>query len=136
MHNVVRIVRILLGLPFVVFGAMYFGGWFDPLEQDHSPDAMRFWETMVATGYMMPLLKGTELAAGVLLMVGQFVPFALVILAPVTVNIVAYHVYLDPNPGAMAMGIAIAALHVFLFAAYGQAYEGVMRRVRVEKKRM
>ena len=49
---------------------------------------------LAATGYLLPLLKDTEVAAGALLLSNRFVPLALLILAPVVVNIVAFHAFL------------------------------------------
>ena len=43
---------------------------------------------------MFALIFGTQVIGGALLVLGVAVPFALVILAPVIVNIVAFHVFL------------------------------------------
>ena len=53
---------------------------------------------------MFPLIKSTELAVGLLLLSNRLVPFALTLIAPVLVNIVAFHLVLSPT-GAGA-GIA------------------------------
>src|SRR5262245_14008901 len=86
--------RVVLGLIFTVFGL---NGFLHFLPQPPStPAAMAFGGALAATGYMFPLIKGTEVLAGVLLLSGRYVPLALTLLAPVVVNIVAFHLFLAP----------------------------------------
>ena len=46
--------------------------------------------------YFFPLLKLVEVLCGFLLVVKRYTVLALTMLAPIVVNIVAFHVYLDP----------------------------------------
>lgn len=46
------------------------------------------------TGFMMHLVKGTELVGGLMLIFNFFVPLALIALIPVVVNIYGMHVFL------------------------------------------
>ena len=72
------------------------------------------------THYMFPLIMGTQLLAGVLLVLNRFVPLALALLAPVLVNIIAFHLWLAPSgiiPGAVAL-----LLEIYLTWAYRQAF--------------
>ena len=73
-----------------------------------------------ATSYMFPLIKSTELAVGLLLLSNRLVPFALTLIAPVLVNIVAFHLVLSPT-GAGA-GIMLTVLTIGLAYNYRQAY--------------
>src|SRR5262245_2602138 len=86
--------RIGLGSLFFVFGLNGFLN-FIPAPSHTGPSA-DFLGALAATGYMFPLIKGTETATGLLLLVGRYVPLALTLLAPVVVNIVAFHLFLDP----------------------------------------
>ena len=96
MNKIIIVARILLGLPFLVFGL---NGFFEFMEQpEHGPEATKFLGALVDSGYLMPLLKGTEVACGALLVLGLFVPLALTVLAPVMVNILGYHLGLG-EPG-------------------------------------
>ena len=47
---------------------------------------------LMKTGYMFQLIAGTQLLAGVLMVINRFVPFALVLIAPVIVNILAFRI--------------------------------------------
>lgn len=132
MKNLVLVARVLLGLLFIVSGANFFFPMPFLPEPDWSGDAAVLMNAFSESGYMMPLIKGTELTAGVFLVLGQYVPFALVILAPVTINIVAFHAYLDPT--GLPVAIVVTVLHLFLAAAYGQAFGQVLKRVPAERR--
>jgi uncharacterized membrane protein YphA (DoxX/SURF4 family) len=92
------VARILLGLVFLVFGLNYFVP-FLPTPPMEGP-AAAFAGALFATGYMFPLIKGIEVLAGALLLAGRFVPLALLLLAPIVVNIAAFHVFLTPARSA------------------------------------
>jgi putative oxidoreductase len=115
--------RILLGLIFFVFGL---NGFFHFLPQPPmSGPPAEFGAALFATGYMFPLLKGTEVIAGVLLLSGRLVPLALTVLAPVVVNIVAFHLFLAPS--GLVLPLVIVALGVFLAWSYRSAFSGVLQ---------
>ncbi len=98
--------RVVLGLLFAVTGL---NGFLDFLPRPTAPmpeGAAAFAGAMMKTGYLLQLLAGTQLVAGVLLLVGRFVPLALTLLAPVIVNIICFHVFLLPagiGPGVLAL---------------------------------
>jgi uncharacterized membrane protein YphA (DoxX/SURF4 family) len=103
-------VRLTLGLIFTVFGL---NGFLHFIPQPPTtPEAMAFGGALAATGYMFPLIKATEIVAGVLLLAGRAVPFALTLLAPVVVNIVAFHLFLAP--AGAALGLIALALGLYL----------------------
>jgi putative oxidoreductase len=115
--------RILLGLIFFVFGL---NGFFHFLPQPPmSGPPADFAGALIASGYMFPLLKGTEVIAGTLLLSGRFVPLALTVLAPVIVNILAFHLFLAPS--GLPLPIVILALEIFLVRSYASAFSGVLR---------
>lgn len=114
--------RLLLGLVFFVFGLNGFLGFLPmpPL----GDEAGAFMGALAATGYMFPLIKGTEVVAGALLLSNRFTPLALVLLAPVLVNIVLFHAVLDP--AGVAMPLFLVALELFLAWSYRDAFRGVL----------
>jgi uncharacterized membrane protein YphA (DoxX/SURF4 family) len=106
------IIRILMGLLFLFASISVL---FNLIEQPElSGNAKVFMDGMIATGYLMPLVKITELVCGLAFVTGFFVPLASVVIAPVIVNIFLYHVYVD------TAGLPIAALLVLanIFVAY------------------
>jgi uncharacterized membrane protein YphA (DoxX/SURF4 family) len=110
--------RLLLGLIFFTFGL---NGFLHFLPQPPSPaPAAAFGGALAATGYMFPLIKGTEVITGLLLLSGRFVPLALTLLAPVVVNIVAFHLFLAP--AGLALPFVVLALGLYLAWTEREAY--------------
>lgn len=104
--------RLVLGLLFTTFGL---NGFLQFMPMPPMPEAANaFLGALGATGYMSPLLHGTEVVAGLMLIAGRAVPLALVLLAPVLMNIAAFHLFLAPG----GMPIAIFALAMGLYVAY------------------
>jgi uncharacterized membrane protein YphA (DoxX/SURF4 family) len=112
------VARYLLGLAFFVFGLNGFLH-FIPQPPISGPPA-NFIGAMLATGYLFPLVKGTEVVAGLLLLSNRFVPLALTLLAPVLVNIVAFHVFLEP--AALALPIVLLATEIYLARSYRDVF--------------
>jgi putative oxidoreductase len=114
--------RIVLGLIFLVFGL---NGFFHFLPQPPiSGPPADFFGALLATGYLFPLLKGTEVITGTLLLSGRLVPLALTVLAPVVVNIVGFHLFLAPS--GLPLALVVVALGVFLAWSYRSAFSGVL----------
>ena len=65
-----------------------------------------------------------QIAGGLLLLVGRFVPLGLVLLAPVIVNIDLIHILLEPS--GMPMAAVISILLVFLIWRYRDAFRGIL----------
>ncbi|WP_437720624.1 DoxX family protein [Sorangium sp. So ce861] len=114
--------RILLGLLFFVSGLNGFLK-FIPMKPP-PPAGGAFMGALVATGYMIPLIKGTELLAGVLLLGNRFVPLALTLLAPILVNIVAYHVVLTSD--SYVLLAVLIGLELLLAWAYRESFRDVL----------
>src|SRR4051812_22751364 len=86
MRHIPLIARILLGLVFVGAGVAGLLQLAPP--PDDMPEALKtFMAGIMATKYFFPLLKSTETICGLLLLSGFFVPLALVVLAPIILNI-------------------------------------------------
>ena len=123
------VARVLLGLMFAVFGLNGFLN-FIPAPATPPPEgAMAFGIALMKTGYMMPLIKGTEVLVGVLLLLNRFVPLALVVLAPVVVNIVAFHAFLAP--AGLGMTVVIVGLQLYLAWNYRSIY-GLLLTTRAQ----
>jgi uncharacterized membrane protein YphA (DoxX/SURF4 family) len=120
------IARVLLGLGFTVFGL---NGFFHFIPEPKTPmpqGAADFAGALFKTGYMFQLVAGTQVIAGVLLLLNIFVPLALVLLMPILVNIIAFHAFLAPAPAAFAPGIVFMLLELYLAWVYRKAYRPLL----------
>jgi uncharacterized membrane protein YphA (DoxX/SURF4 family) len=123
-NRVAMIARILMGLMFFVFGLNGFLH-FIPQPKNAMPEAaMSFFGAMMATKYFTPMIFATQFVSGVLLLANRFVPLALALLAPVIVNIILFHVFLDP--AGIPPGIVVAALEVYLAWTYRGAFRPML----------
>lgn len=115
--------RVLLGLIFFVFGLNGFLGF---LPMPELPEAAgKLMGAFAETGYFFPVLKGTEVIAGALLLSRRFVPLALLLLAPVVVQIVLFHAFLAP--AGMALPIVVVLLEGYLgFFVWRASFRGVL----------
>lgn len=115
-----HVARYFLGAVFFVFGL---NGFFQFIKLPPlPPEAGEFLGAMVKTGYLMTLVKVTEVVCGVLLLVNVFVPLALVMLTPVVVNIFLFHAFLTP-PKDVIGSVIFLVVHIFLVWQYRAHYK-------------
>lgn len=108
------IARVLLGLIMLLSGV---AGLFNliPMPPDLPERMVTFNTGLAASGYFFPLLKITEIVCGLALIIGWFVPLALVILAPIILNIFMVHAIMAPSglPVAIILGLLMIYLSFF-----------------------
>lgn len=119
------IARVLLGLMFLVFGLNDFLH-FIPAQLPPG-DAGVFAALLFNHGwlYFHGLLY---VIAGALLLIGRYVPVALVILGPILVNILMFHITLQP--AGIAPGLFATLLELFLIWVYWPAFAGIFSDAR------
>ncbi len=117
------IARYLLGLMFTVFGL---NGFLHFIHQPPpaSPLAVQYFTVLSTSNYMVPVFL-LQVVAGVLLLAGRFVPLALVLLAPVLVNILLYHGLMDP--AGLPPGILATILWILVFLRFRSSFAGILR---------
>ncbi|MEQ6124479.1 DoxX protein [Pseudotenacibaculum sp. MALMAid0570] len=110
MNSIAMIARYLLGLAMLVFGANKF---FHFMPNPDLPEAAgAFMGALGGSGYIFPTLGVVYILAGLLLVINRAVPFALIILVPVSFNIVAFH--LKYAPEGILFAAIVAVLNLFL----------------------
>jgi uncharacterized membrane protein YphA (DoxX/SURF4 family) len=117
------IVRILLGLGFLVFGLNGFLN-FMPVPEDMPKDIITVSTGLMMGGYMA-VVAGTEIIVAVLLLLNRFVPLALALLAPIIVGILTFHIALDP--ATIGPGIVVLLMELYLAWAYRGAFRPMLR---------
>ncbi len=123
MKYVIIIARVLLGLVFAVFGSNAFLH-FIPMPPMQGP-AGAFIGALVSSG-LIYAIAALQVVGGLLLLIGgRFVPLGLTLLGPVIVNIVLYHIFLDPSGLPMACVISILAL--FLLWVYRYKFPAIFQ---------
>ena len=114
--------RVLLGLVFVVFGLNGFFHFIPPPEMNEAAGA--FMGVLVGTGYFMVVVKLVEVVAGLMILTGRFLPLGLVLLAPVSVHILLFHIFIDQT--GLGMAVFIIVMQLFLAWVYRDSFRGVL----------
>ena len=84
--------------------------------------AAQFVGALVLSHYFW-VVAALQLAGGALLLVNRFVPLALVLLGPVIVNIICYHLFLNLS-GAVPAAV-VTVLWFVVFYAHRQYFSGI-----------
>ena len=121
MKVVTLIARLLLGLIFVLFGL---NGFLNFLSMGTMPTRLagQFIGALVLSHYFW-VVAALQVAGGALLLVNRFVPLALVLLGPVIVNIILYHVFLNPIGAPLA--VVVVLLWGIVFYGHRQYFSGI-----------
>ena len=120
---VTAIVRILLGLMFLVFGLNGFLN-FIPAPKDMPPEIMNVMGALMQAGYMT-VVSGAEVIIAIMLLTNRFVPLALALLAPIVVGIITFHVALDLK--GIVPGLVVLIIELYLAWAYRGAFRPMLR---------
>ena len=115
------IARILLGLVFFVFGL---NGFLNFIPQPPLPTGLagQFLTVLVQSHYVL-FVSAIQLVGGVLLLVNRYVPLALILLGPVIVNILLFHLLL--NRTGLIVAIIVAILWCVLAIRHRQHLAGI-----------
>lgn len=129
MKHISTIAAALLGLAFIVFGANFFLN-FIPMPADPSPaDAPHklFMGALMPTGYMA-FVKVLEIIGGLLLAIPKTRNLGLLVLGPIIVNILAFHLFLTKGAGLTdPLLLVIVGLAAFLLFVERKAWGGLVR---------
>jgi len=107
------ILRLALGLLLLVFGVNKFVEFLPPFDFKQDVDAAALFQAFYESGYILPsLVGGLEIVVGLLLVTKKWVPFALVALVPLSINIVLFHAVL--NPANILPALLVAIINTYL----------------------
>ena len=110
MKIVVIIARVLLGLMFFVFGLNPFLRFLPmpPLEAVWG----QFLGAMIVSHYVW-IVGATQVVSGALFLAGRYVPLAIALSGPVIVNIIVYHLTMQPAGWILAALATLCWLVLF-----------------------
>ena len=128
MKNAIVVARVLLGLPFLIFGLNEFWNFMDP-PTDLPEPAAAFMKALEDAGYLIPILKSFEVVIGFLLVTGQFVPLALVMVTPIMINILGFHSFMDGRSMGMVVAVIMTVLYLYLVLMHLPRFTQLLERV-------
>lgn len=117
------IIRFLLGFMFLFASVVVL---FKLMPQPEPTGQVKvFMDGISATGYLMTLIKVTELICAIAFISGFFVPLAAVVIFPVIVNIFMFHLCMVPSGLPLAILLLIGDL--FLAYYYRERYQSMLK---------
>jgi putative oxidoreductase len=115
------IARYLLGLIFLVFGLNGFLH-FIPMPPPKGALAAQFGGAIFASHYWV-VIFGIQVIGGILLLINRYVVLALMVLAPVVVNIFFFHALMAPE--GLPLASVVVVLWLILAVRYKQYLSGI-----------
>ncbi len=120
MKIAVLIARILLGLMFLIFGL---NGFHDFLHMPMPSGPAGQYLGLLFVSHYLTVVYLIEAAGGLLLLTGQFIPLALVLLGPVIFNILLFHAFL--LPAGFPPALLATVLWFIVFFGHRPAFAGI-----------
>ncbi|MES2390217.1 MAG: hypothetical protein V4555_01150 [Acidobacteriota bacterium] len=116
------VARYLLGVLFVVFGL---NGFLHFIPMAPPPGVAGQFLGAIFVSHFYVVLFLLQLVGGLLLLSGRYVALGLVLLAPVIVNIVLFHVFMAPS--GLPMAALIVVLWLLVAAGVRTAFAGILQ---------
>lgn len=116
------IARYLLGLIFLIFGA---NGFLHFIPMPPPPGVAGQYMGALFVSHILVVVFLLELIPAILLLVGRYVPLALVLLGPVIFNILLFHAFLAPS--GLPLALVVVVLWLLVFAWHRSAFAGIFQ---------
>lgn len=115
-----KILRIILGLGLLFFGLSKLIHFNILPTHIYTGEAAIFIDSLSNTGYILKVIGIFEIFIGLLLLLNKWVPFALLLLVPISVNILLFHLFLD-IPG-LIVALVVVVLNAILIYKHWKVY--------------
>jgi putative oxidoreductase len=122
-RKVTIIARIVFGVFLLGVGLSNLLGLMPTMQYPEA--ANKFMTALTGTGYMMVIVSILNVLVGVSMLLNRFVPLALVVFTPISVNMVLFHLFLDIK--SILPALVIGLLNVFLLFTYIESYKPLLK---------
>lgn len=124
MKYAIIIVRVFLGLMFTVFGLNGFFHFMGPMPKMEG-DAGAFVGALVHSGYFY-VIAAIQVLGGLCLLIGsRLAAPGLMLVGPVIVNILLYHIFLDRS--GLPLAVVVVLLSFFLLWIYRYKFPAIFQ---------
>lgn len=123
MKIIATIARVILGAVFVLFGLNIFLQFLHMPPPPSGP-AGDFGKALFVSHYIY-VVGALQVIGGALCLAGRFVPLGLTMLGPVIVNILLFHILL--NPVGLPMAIIVSVLALIVLWRHRAAFAGLLK---------
>jgi hypothetical protein len=121
MKILTKISTYLLATPYLVLGLNYFFNFIPMPQMEGVPG--QYLGLLYSTGILL-VIKVIEISVALSLFSGFQRPIALIVIAPISINILLFELLVAKMPG---IGILLVALNAFLIYAHKEKYLPIIR---------
>ena len=121
--KVVSVVRFVFGVMLIAIGAMAFMNL--PIPDFYPPKALNFLRALADTGYMNYFIGIIEILVGLMFATRRYVALGAIVLAPISVNIIVFHLFLDLK--SVLPGLVLLALNIFVAWSEWDKYKDLLK---------
>ncbi len=114
--------RVLLGLLLISGGINNF--FLRNPAYNPTPEGDRFLGLLQETGYLLHAVAISEISVGILLLSGYFLPLALVVVAPIIVNILLFHIFVQFS--GIETALVAAAFYSYLVYIHRDYFSDIL----------
>lgn len=112
------IISVLLGGILIIFGLNKFLNFMPVMEL--SAPGLEFMGAFVKIGYGMTIVAIVEIITGILIVINKYRALALVVLFPIMLNALLFHLFLDPEN--ILPAVLVVVMNIFLMYAVKDKY--------------
>jgi len=120
MRIVSLVARYLLAVMFLVFG---FNGFLHFIPMKPMPGLPGQFMGDIFASHLYVVIFAVMIVSGLLFLIGRYVPLALVLLGPVLVNILSFHIFMQP--AGIGPGLVATILWFLVFYSYRSNFTGI-----------
>ena len=118
MKKTEKIVRIIFAVALILFGIVGFSGVMS--DPGFTGKAGEFFSSLYYSGYLMHSVYFIKIVSGLLMLLSAYKLIGLIMALPITINIVTFHLFLDP--AGIAIGAVLLVVNLFLIYTNRSVY--------------
>lgn len=123
MKSVTILIRVLLGVLFIIASSLFF---LKMTPESEATGSFKVFNTgMIAAQYILPLAKVLEFLCGLAFVSNRFVALANLVILPVSINIFMIHFFMSPKE--LPVAIFVLGANLFLIYRYWEHYKGLVQ---------
>ena len=118
-----KVIKIVYGLILFGLGLNLFFGFKAPPEFSVAGSA--FTEAVFNTGYIFPLIALIFVLAGILIVMNKAVPLTQVLILPISVNFLLFHIFVDMT--GLLFGLIVSIPNIYLLIVNKDSYKNLLK---------
>lgn len=127
--RIYTVIRYLFGVAMTFFGISNLFQLLPP--HQFAGEAGRLMDSFTQSGYILQAVGLTQLLLGLALLLNRFIPLALLLFAPIAINVLLFHLFLDAS--GIFMALPVIGITIFLFMYHKSNFISLLKAHTYEK---